>query len=224
MIIRKYGITIKRLKEDDIELVRQMRNSPEIQRNMYYRRHITSKMQKKWFRSVNNKKNGYFIIEYAGKKIGLIHGKDNDYEKRTSEGGIFIWDKKYIGSIVPALASLILDDYTFLITHFNATYAKVLTTNKSVIEYNKMMGYVPCEPQNDDKGVQWMILTHENFLKRMKRLRPGIKIQTGDGEPLKPEDVDFSDDSPEDIERLYKGLPPDIQKPIDEQLLKLKRK
>ena|ERR1700722_10995356 len=216
MILRKYGITITRLKEKDIELVRQMRNSPEIQRNMYYREYITPEMQAAWFQSVNNKENGYFIIEYNGSKIGLIHGKNNDFEKRISEGGIFIWDKGYISTIVPALASIILDDYTFLIKNYKATYAKVLLENKSIIQYNKLMGYVPCQPLNDDRDVQWMILTRENYFNKMKLLRRGIKVITGDGEPIAPSNIDFSDDSPDEIKLLYSGLPPDIQKTVDQ--------
>ena len=216
MIFRKYGITITRIKEKDIELVRQMRNSPEIQSKMYYREYITPEMQKKWFHSINNKYNGYFIIEYNNSKIGLIHGKDNDFEKRISEGGIFIWDKAYIGTIIPALASIILDDYTFLVKNFNATYAKVLLDNKSTLEYNKLMGYVPCPPMNEDTGVLWMLLTRENYFTKMKLLRRGIKVVTGDGEPLKASDIDYSDDSPEEMDLLYSGLPPDIQKTIDD--------
>lgn len=216
MIIRKYGITISRLKEKDIELVRRMRNTPEIQQQMYYRKRISPAMQRKWFKSINNKENGYFIIEHQGKKIGLIHGKDNDYEKRTSEGGIFIWDKGYIGTAIPALASIIMDDYTFLIESFNATYAKVLEGNKAVIEYNKLMGYMPCSPLNNDKGVMWMVLTRENYLKRMRLLRKAVEKITGDGEPISTKNFDFSDDTPEDMRNLYSGLPPDIQKPIDD--------
>ena len=216
MIFRKYGITIKRLKERDIELVRQMRNSPEIQSKMYYREYITPEMQQKWFRSINNKYNGYFIIEYNGQKIGLIHGKDNDFEKRVSEGGIFIWDKGYIHTIVPALASIILADYTFLVTHYKATYGKVLADNNNTLKYNKLMGYVPCEPLNNDKGVQWMILTKESYFAKMKLLRKGIKAITGDGEPTVATDIDYSDDSPEDFELLYSGLPADIQKHVDD--------
>ncbi len=216
MIFRKYGITITRIKEKDIELVRQMRNSPEIQSKMYYKEYITPEMQKKWFQTVNNKENGYFIIEYAGQKIGLIHGKNNDFEKRISEGGIFIWDKGYINTIVPALASIILADYTFLVTHYKATYGKVLLSNKQTLEYNKLMGYVPCEPLNNDTGVEWMILTHDNYFNKMKLLRKGIKVITGDGEPIKASDIDYSDDSPEEMKLLYSGLPPDIQKHLDD--------
>jgi RimJ/RimL family protein N-acetyltransferase len=223
MIFRKYGIVITRLKEKDIELVRQMRNSPEIQNKMHYREYITPEMQKKWFLSINNKWNGYFIIEYAGKKIGLIHGKNNDFDKRISEGGIFIWDKGYIRTIIPALASIILADYTFLVTRFNATYGKVLVSNKQTLEYNKLMGYIPCEPLNNDTGVQWMVLTWENYFNKMKLLRKGIKVITGDGEPVAASDIDYSDESPEEMNLLYSGLPSDIQKHVDDWIIQHKK-
>lgn len=211
MIVRKYGITLTRLKEKDIELVRQMRNSEAIRNTMHYRETITPEMQKEWFESINNKYNGYFIIEFQEKKIGLIHGKNIDFDKRTCEGGIFIWDKEYIGGIVPSLASVIMNDWTFYMITFKAIYAKIMLDNTIAINYNKLMGYVPCEPQNNDKDVQWMILTKESYIKHMKLLRKGIKELTGDGEILKLEEGDASDDLGEEIDLFYKGLPPDIQ-------------
>src|ERR1017187_6809502 len=112
MLIRKYGITLKRLKEEDIELVREMRNSAAIRSTMAYREQITPEMQKKWFESINNKFNGYFMIIHEGTKIGLINGKNIDFEKRTCEGGIFLWDENYKDTIIPALASIIMNDWT----------------------------------------------------------------------------------------------------------------
>jgi RimJ/RimL family protein N-acetyltransferase len=218
MIVRKYGITLRRLKEDDIELVRQKRNSAAIRNTMYYREEITPKMQKQWFDSINNKNNGYFIIEFEGKKIGLIHGKNLDFERRTCEGGIFIWDEKYIGGIVPSLASVIMNDWTFYMINFKASYAKIMLDNPTAISYNKLMGYQPCEPQNDDKGVQWMILTKESYEKHMKLLRKGIKEITGDGEILKLEDGDASDDLGKEVGLFYKNLPADIQEKADKLL------
>jgi UDP-4-amino-4,6-dideoxy-N-acetyl-beta-L-altrosamine N-acetyltransferase len=215
MILRKYGITLIRLKEEDIELLRQKRNSTAIRNTMHYRENITPEMQKKWFESVNNKFNGYFIITYQGEKIGLIHGKNIDFEKRTCEGGIFIWDEKYIGGIVPSLASVIMNDWTFHIINFNAVYAKIMLDNTTAISYNKLMGYTPCEPQNNDKGVQWMILTKESYDNHMKLLRKGIKQITGDGEILKLEDVDSSDDLGKETDLFYKDLPADIQQKAD---------
>lgn len=215
MIVRKYRITLRRLKEEDIELVRQMRNSEAIRNTMHYRKEITTEMQKKWFESINNKNNGYFIIEYDGKKIGLINGKNIDFEKRTCEGGIFIWDKEYIGGIVPSLASVIMNDWTFYMINFKAIYAKIMENNAIAVNYNKMMGYVLCEPLNEEKGVKWMVLTKENYVKHMRFLRKRIKELTGDGEILKLEDGDASDDLGKEIDLFYKGLPPDIQEKGD---------
>lgn len=215
MIIRKYGLVLSRLKEKDIELVRQMRNTEEIRRYMHYREEITPEMQKKWFQSVNNDSNYYFIIEHNGKKIGLIHGKNNDFEKGTCEGGIFIWDKSYIGTFIPAMASIILNDFTFITFGVLKTvYAKVVAGNANAAEYNKLMGYEPCAPQNDDAEVQWMKCTAENYLKHVVILRQGISKITGDVTPLSVEEIDFSDDNQEDIDHLYKNLPKALQKLI----------
>jgi len=218
MIVRKYGITLRRLKECDIELLRQKRNSEAIRNTMYYREEITPEMQKKWFDSINNKNNGYFIIEVDDKKIGLIHGKNLDFEKRTGEGGIFIWEKDYLGGLVPSLASVIMNDWTFYMINFKASYAKIMLDNPTAIAYNKLMGYQPCEPQNNDAGVQWMILTKESYEKHMKLLRKGIKELTGDSEILKLEDGDASDDLGKEIDLFYKNLPPDIQEKADKLL------
>ena len=54
MIIRKYGISLERLTEEDIELVRQHRNSEFIRKRMFYQKMITEEEQKKWFQSINN--------------------------------------------------------------------------------------------------------------------------------------------------------------------------
>ncbi len=218
MLIRKYGITLKRLKEEDIELVRQKRNSANIRNTMAYREEITPEMQKKWFNSINNKYNGYFVIIHEGKKIGLINGKNIDFEKRTCEGGIFIWDEHYIKSVIPALASIMMNDWTFLIINFNAIYAKVLTENKDALTYDKLMGYEPCEPLNEEKGVQWLVLRKENYIHKINLIRKSLLPAFGDIEPLNPQDVDASDDLGKEIDQFYKGLSPDIQEKADELL------
>jgi UDP-4-amino-4,6-dideoxy-N-acetyl-beta-L-altrosamine N-acetyltransferase len=224
MIIRKYGLVLTRLKETDIELIRQKRNSDSVRQNMFYREEITPEMQKKWFDSVNNKYNGYFIISYKGKKIGMIDGKKVDLENRTCEGGIFIWEEEYLKSALPTLASAIMNDWTFLLGNFKIIYAKVLKENTIAIAYNKMQGYELCEPRNDDKGVQWMMLTRENYLKLVPAIRKDIASFTGDEKPLSIDDLDASDDLGEEIELFYKGLPPDIQLTADRLIEKARKK
>ncbi|MDP4280659.1 MAG: hypothetical protein Q8867_00775, partial [Bacteroidota bacterium] len=107
MYYSKYGITIHLLKESDIELVRQWRNAPHIKANMEFRENITPEMQKKWFDSINNIHNFYFIIEYKNEKIGLTNGKNLDFENLTGEAGIFIYDKKYYKTSVSAILAVL---------------------------------------------------------------------------------------------------------------------
>lgn len=224
MIIRKYGLVLTRLKEEDIELLRQKRNSEAVRRNMYYRSEITPEMQKKWFDSINNKYNGYFIISYKGNKIGMIHGKNVDFDKRTCEGGIFIWDEQYLKSEIPSLASIIMNDWTFLLGNFKTIYAKVLKENKIALSYNKQQGYEPCPPQNNDTGVEWLMLTKENYLKRRDAICKNLADFIGDEKPVELDDLDASDDLGKEIELFYKGLPPDIQAQADRLIEKAKRK
>ena len=101
MKLSKYGITLARLREEDTELVRQWRNSPQITQFMEYREYITPEMQQDWFKSIDNFDNFYFVIEYEGKKIGLINSSKIEWDTVSSEGGIFLWDEQYYETFVP---------------------------------------------------------------------------------------------------------------------------
>lgn len=179
MKIIKYGITLIRLCEEDLELVRQWRNSPRIQQTMEYREHISLEMQQEWFRKVNNNSNYYFVIEYEGKKIGLINGKDIDWEKQQLEGGVFFWDEKYYSTFVPAMASLILTELCFTLFNWKVAYARILKINTQAIQYNLALGYELCEGQ-EDVGNQLYRLSPERFAKRTAPLRKAIARMSND--------------------------------------------
>ena len=101
MKLYKYGITLERLKEADIELVRQWRNSDPVRLNMAYREIISPEQQLQWFRSVDNLENNYLLIYYKGEKIGLLNDKNVDWEARTSESGLFLGRTEFYSTFVP---------------------------------------------------------------------------------------------------------------------------
>ena len=88
MILKGYGIILKRLTEDKIELVRHWRNHPKIQQYMEYKEYITEAMQRDWFNHINNDSNYYFVIQYKEKEIGLINIKDIDFTRWDSGTGV----------------------------------------------------------------------------------------------------------------------------------------
>lgn len=218
MQIKKYGITLSRLKEKDIELVREKRNSEAIRNAMHYRDYISPEMQQMWFNSINNIYNHYYIIEYNGEKIGLTNGKNINYEKRTSEGGIFIWDEKYWGTMVPAMSAILFTDFTFYFGNIKKVYAKILKANSASVTFNRMLGFRPTNEIKGDEHIQWYINTPQTYEESAKKIKHAIKVLTNDRIPFSILNISFNDDTSDDIKKLYTNNPPDMQKAIDEVL------
>ena len=172
MRLEKYGLVLNRLTHDNIELVRNWRNDSKISRYMEFREYITSEMQEKWFQKIDNDNNYFFIIEYEGKKIGLVNIKDIDYEQKTGEGGIFIYDDEYLNNDVSFRASLCICDFFFENLNLKTKIAHILNDNKRAIKYNLMLGFEK-QPKQENIYNQIYHLTKENYFKNrtfIKRL------------------------------------------------------
>ncbi len=169
MIIRKDEIVLKRIQEDDIELIRNWRNSPDINQYMEFRDYISGDMQHEWFNSVNNSNNLYFLIITDGKKIGLANGKNINWNERTIEGGIFLWDKDYYGTHVPVYVYLILSELLLNVLNL-VSYGRVLKDNIRAQRFDKMLGYELCEGQENVEN-QLYKLTKESYQKKAGKFR-----------------------------------------------------
>ena len=221
MKIRKYGITLHRLREEHLELVRQMRNRESIRKYMFYKEEITPEMQQKWFQTIFDIHNYYFVIEYNKELIGLVHGKNIDYINRTTEGGIFIWEEKYWSTPVPALVSIIMDDLTFRLMEMKKTYAEVQMKNERQISYNKQLGY-DLEDFNESEGKLMMVLTRESYHTKGKKIREAVMKLGKDLIPLSWNDVDLEDVTQEEIKYQYSGLPEHLQRVADRKIFGVK--
>lgn len=178
MIISGYGIDLLRLRHEDIELVREKRNSPEVKQFMEYRGEITPEMQEKWFAGINNVNNNYFVIRTGPEKIGLIYGSQIDWESReTGNGGIFIWDPKWYDNPVSLQATFVLIELTFLLG-LERTFVKVLQSNRRAIKFNQDLGYEPV-PGQDEVQNQLYVLSKEKFFRQTDRVRKALASQTG---------------------------------------------
>ncbi len=168
--LKQFDVELRRLQLEDIELVRKWRNEAHVAQQMIYREYITTEMQLKWFDSINNQYNYYFLILFKGNKVGLINAKDYDLERGFGEGGIFIGDKAYEDSFAAVFASLCLLNFVFyLLPHISKSRIRVLKTNVRAIQYNKLMGY---EEISGAKN------THDQLfeLSRERYLTQGLKL------------------------------------------------
>lgn len=170
LILEQYGAKLVRLTQENLELVRNWRNQSDITHYMEYRNYITPEAQIKWFHSVNNQYNYYFIIEFEGKKVGLINAKNFVPEKGFGEGGIFIGEKEYINSFAAVFSTLCLLNFVFtVLTSCNASHIRILKNNDRAIHYNKLLGYTLLPGQEQVENQLY-------FLSREQYLETGIKL------------------------------------------------
>lgn len=198
IIIRKYGIELHSLQHDDIEIVRQARNRADIRATMFDQQIVTPAQQEQWFQSINNAYNFYAIIHHQQKKIGLIYGKNIDYENHEEEGGIFIWDNACLGTGIPAKASIIMMQLSFAFSETEKIYARVRADNIPAQRFNQSLGYVKSERED------YMVLTRSSYEHRLQKL---VRLATGKGTPdfLTLNDIEITD-IPHGKER-YSHLP-----------------
>lgn len=170
MILEGYGIRLSRLSAQDLELVRQWRNSPVINRYMEFREEISPSQQMAWFRSIDTIYNNYMLIETDGKKVGMIHGAGIDWEKKeTANGGIFIWDQSQWATKVPLSASLLMTDMSSVLG-LEQTYAKILKDNPNAIAFNKSLGY-RLLPAQEENYAQHYVLQQSDYLQKRTQIR-----------------------------------------------------
>lgn len=198
MIAEQYGIIYKRVTLEDIEILRYWRNQNYIRSTMQYKEYITPNMQKKWFESINNKYNYYFIIEHQQKKIGLISCKDAEPNSNVAEGGIFIWDKNYWGTSIPALASLTMLQAVFdVFQSGEASIATVACNNKVALDFNLNLGYEIKEKTLDGNYYK-LYLSKERYNMHCRKLIKAAQILNKDCSELKLT-AEYSDLLPDKI-------------------------
>jgi RimJ/RimL family protein N-acetyltransferase len=175
MEITKYGVTLRRLTEDKIEMVRNWRNDPKISQYMEYKEYITPEMQKKWFKKIDNKNNLFYIIVFQNKEIGVINIKEIDYLAGCGEAGIYIYDDDSIKTDVSFRAIICLYDYFFEILKLNKIFAHIMNTNLVSIYFNKIIGYKK-EPNQENITNQLYTLSYENYLKYKTKIINSFNI------------------------------------------------
>lgn len=185
MIAEQYGLVYKRVTIEDIELIRYWRNQPHIKQTMQFQADITPEMQLKWFHSINNKDNYYFIIEADTKKIGLINCKNADPITRIAEGGIFIWDLDYWNTPIPVFASLSMLEGVFeVFSAAGSSIATVKKDNKKALQFNKMLGYEIIPETKNDEFIK-LLLTKERYFEKTKKIKRAAKIYSKNNSELK---------------------------------------
>lgn len=135
-------ITLTPLKEEDIELVRQWRNSPEVSQYMYTENFISKEQQVKWFERIEQEKNSkYWIINYEGNKIGVASLTDIDRKNRKCFWGFYLGVSNLRGKGIGAKIEYNVLKYVFEDIRLNKLCGEVLSFNEKVIKMHEKFGF-----------------------------------------------------------------------------------
>ena len=177
LILAQYDVRLIRVQAADLGLILKWRNNDWVRKNMFVQDVLQEKDQLAWFDSINNASNYYFIIEYLGEKVGLIHAKNFSEEEGIGEGGIFIGENEYLETWASVMASICFLNFIFSKLEINRSIVRVQAQNKSAISYNLQLGYkIDFEDANEIR----MLLEKEDFFQKYNLLKSTLsKISKG---------------------------------------------
>jgi RimJ/RimL family protein N-acetyltransferase len=180
LILSQYDVRLIRVQAEHLTLILKWRNSDWVRKNMFVQDILQEKDQLAWYNSINNASNYYFIIEYLGEKVGVIHAKNFSEEDGMGEGGIFIGEYDYLETWASVMASICLLNFIFAKTNINRSMVRVQTHNRRAISYNLKLGY---KIDHQDANECRMILDKEDFFSKTTLLKSVLsKISKGQDE------------------------------------------
>ncbi|RUO43777.1 UDP-4-amino-4,6-dideoxy-N-acetyl-beta-L-altrosamine N-acetyltransferase [Aliidiomarina taiwanensis] len=165
---QRYGVTIKPLAEDDLEMVRNWRNSPEIAQHMLDQRYITAEGQRKWFEGLQqDQSRAYWVAWFKNEPIGVVSLVNISRNEGTAEPGMYIYPEQYRNNIVPFCVAFILNDYAFEELGLSLLFGKIFTDNKASIRFHEKCGYVQVDDAslNSENKLIHYELTQERYEK-----------------------------------------------------------
>jgi RimJ/RimL family protein N-acetyltransferase len=168
------GVTLRRLQQADIEMVRCWRNQPDVRQFMSFRDTITPAMQESWFARLDPVRDHYFIIEARGQDVGLANLKDLDPVARTAEGGIFLARASERDGTVGLAAILTLYDHGFGALALATITAHILSDNARAIRFNTALGFRCDGAQEGAANPRWS-LARADYLGCSARLRDFLR-------------------------------------------------
>lgn len=140
-IVPEHKLELKRVTENDLELMMNWRNDEEISRHLFSSVKLTMEDQLKWFERYKNDDTQIRWIIYAdGVPVGSSYLVDIDEKNKRCESGWFIAEKQYRSMNTTLTIRWNVFDYVFDTLGFNRQYGYILAENKGLIRFARVGG------------------------------------------------------------------------------------
>ena len=170
MRFTRFGVTLARLEQKNIETIRCWRNSSWVRPNMRKRELIPPAAQTHWFRNLDPRYDWYFTAESNDQMFGLFHIKSIDWSTGCGEAGGFVGP-------AAALATLALMDFAFLVLGLTSLEAHYATRLRRICRFNSQLGYRVISEDAD--GFARAITTAERYFASARAFRKAATLSHG---------------------------------------------
>lgn len=125
--------TLRRITEDDLEIIMNWRMSENVTRFMNTNPILTLEGQKKWLNSLEkDNKSRNWLIEVDGNPAGIINLIDINWNKGNTSWGYYIGEEKLRSLNLAISLEMSLYDYCFDILGFKEIHNEVFKCNEGV--------------------------------------------------------------------------------------------
>jgi len=172
-VIEAYGVTLTPVQPEDLALLREWRNRPDISAQMLDQRPISEEAQLRWFERVRVDPNQlHFVIRYKNAPVGACNLKQPEGQPISSstvlESGFYLADPRFRGSMLAFFPALALNQYCFQTLGCTTLLAHVKPDNQAALRFNQQLGYqatiqISCPTPDHEVMLQRMQLDIAGF-------------------------------------------------------------
>ncbi|WP_026972603.1 GNAT family N-acetyltransferase [Aliagarivorans marinus] len=153
------SITLAEIQPEDLEQLREWRNSPDIRAMMCDQSKISVEQQRSWYESLASSGATHFVARYKSVPIGYVNLKSIS-EPAVYEAGLYTGDARYRGTVVSFLMALAQIDFAFEQLSAQKLVATVKSENIAAIRFNETLGY---QKQREAEGMWHMTLSADAY-------------------------------------------------------------
>jgi UDP-4-amino-4,6-dideoxy-N-acetyl-beta-L-altrosamine N-acetyltransferase len=132
-------ITLRNIKESDLENLRRWRTSPEVTKYLFTDQAITEEEQQVWYREI--KDSMYWIINFKDVEIGYASLNEIDTKNRTADPGVYIGELEYRGIGLGSGILRKIENYAFETLGMHKLHGKVLSENYPALKIYSKNGW-----------------------------------------------------------------------------------
>lgn len=130
-----------KIKKENLEMIRNWRNSPEISKYMYTNDYITKDHQKKWFQRIkDDATRKYWIIKVDDNYVGVVNLYNIDMRNKRCYWAYYLAHPSVRGKGIGRLIELNILNYVFEVLFLNKLCCEVFTFNELVIKIHQKYG------------------------------------------------------------------------------------